>query len=77
MLPSVKSKMSSKLGHMGSKIRSLGQIMKTTIFHSRNHIGSDLQHTCLEYSFGGIQNLGNVRSQTGSLGKIQKTFLTL
>ena len=49
----MKSQMSSKLGHGGSKTRSLGQILEKPCIRSRDHIFSPIlmklsQNVCLD-----------------------------
>ena len=53
MFVSIKSQMSSKLGHVESKTRSLGQILEKPCVHSRGHIFSLIlmnlgQNVCLD-----------------------------
>ena len=49
----MKSRTSSKMGHVGSKTRSLGQILEKPCVHSRGHILSRIlmevgQDVCLD-----------------------------
>ena len=53
MFVSVKSRTSLKLGHVGSKTMSLGQILEKPCVHSRGHILSPIllklgQNVCLD-----------------------------
>ena len=52
MLVLIKSRTSLKFGHVGSKTRSLGQILEIPCVHSRGHIFSPIlmklgQNVCL------------------------------
>ena len=53
MFVSIKSRTSSKLGHVGSKTRSVGQILEKPCVRSRGHIFSPIlmkpsQNVCLD-----------------------------
>ena len=77
MLIIITSRSSSKLGHVGSKTRSLGQILQKPCVHSRGH-SFDLKfmkmcqnvndHTCVISRSS--SKLGHVWSKTRSLGQI-------
>ena len=72
MLIIIISRSSSKLGHVGSKTRSLGQILEKPCVHSRGH--------SFDHKFMKADNiisrsslkLGHVGSKTRSLGQILK-----
>ena len=66
--------MSLKMGHLGSKTRSLGQILEKSCVCSRGHIFSAIlmklgQNVCLSKISNEFE-MGHVRSKTRSLGQI-------
>ena len=74
--PSTKLWTSLKLGHVGSKIRSLGQNLEKPCIRSRGHISSLIlmiigQNDCLDEISDDLEN-GSCRSKTRSLGQILK-----
>ena len=74
MFVSIKSRMSSKLGHVGWKTRSLDQILEKPCARSRGHIFSPIlmklgQNVCLDEDSDEFK-LGHVGSKTRSLGQI-------
>ena len=74
MLMIIMSRSSSELGHVGSKTRSLGQILEKTFVHSRGHsLDSKFIHfirmLMIIISRSGSK-LGHVGSKTRSLGQI-------
>ena len=68
----IMSRSSSKLGHVGSKTRSLGQILEKLCVHSRGHsFDSEFMNfyqNTNDHRSG--SKLGNVGSKTRSLGQI-------
>ena len=67
--------MSSKMGHIRSKTRSLGQILEKPCVRSRGHILSPIimklgQNVCLGEVSDEFQKMGYVGSKTRSLGEI-------
>ena len=76
MLIIITSRSSSKLGHVGSKTRSLGQILEKPCVHSRGH---SFDHKFMKVCQNVIiiisrlnLKLGHVGSKTRSLGQILK-----
>ena len=74
MFVSIKSRTSSKLGHVGPKIRSLGQILEKPCVRSRGHILSPIlmklgQNVCLDEISEEFEK-DYVGSKTRSLGQI-------
>ena len=74
MFVSIKSLTSSKLDDVGSKTRSLGQILEKPCVRSRGHIFSPIlmklgQSVCLDKISDEFE-LGHVVSKTRSLGQI-------
>ena len=71
----MKSGNSMKMGHVGSKTRSLGQILEKPYVCSRHHIFSTivmkLGQNVLKISHT-LLKMGHVRSKTGSLGQISE-----
>ena len=70
----MKSRTSSKMGHAGSKTRSLCQILEKHCVRSRGHIFSLIimklgQNVCLDKSRTGSK-MGHVGSKNRSLGQI-------
>ena len=64
------SRSSSKLGHVGSKTRSLGQILEKPCVHSRGHsFDHKFMKLCQNVSRSSSK-LGHVGSKTKSLGQI-------
>ena len=68
------SRSNLKLGHVGSKTRSLGQILEKPCVHSRGH-SFDSKFTKLYQNViiiipRSVSKLGHVGSKTRSLGKI-------
>jgi len=68
--------MSLKLGHMGSKTRSLGQIIEKPCDRSRGHIFSPIfmklgQNVCLDENLDEFE-IGSHGVKTRSLGQIIK-----
>ena len=65
----------SKLGHIGSKTRSQGQIKCKPCEHSRGHsltrFSSELVRMFVPMSTGFLSKLGHVGSKTRSLGQIK------
>ena len=65
---------SSKLGHLGSKTRSLGQILKKPCVHSRGHSFDSkfmkLYHNVIIIISRSSSKLGHVGSKTRSLDQI-------
>ena len=63
-----------KLGHVGSKPRSLGQIFEKSCEHSRGHsFDPKFMKLCQNVNYHNIRansKLGHVRSKTRSLGQI-------
>ena len=72
--------MSLKLGHVGSKTRSLGQILEKACVCCRGHIFSQIlvkcgQNFCLD-KISNMIEIGYVGSKTRSLGQIlEKPFV--
>ena len=71
----------SKLGHFGSKTRSLGQIIEKPCVHFRGHsFDPNFMKHCQNVNHHNILSrlkLGYVRSKTRSLGQIlEKTLCT-
>ena len=69
----MKSRTSSKKGHVGSKTRSIGQILEKHCIHSRGHIFSPIimkfgQNDCLDEVLNECESvkMGNVGSKTRS-----------
>ena len=61
----------SKLGHVGSKTRLLGQILEKPFIHSRGHIfDSKLIRMLMIIISRSNSKLGHVGSKTRSLGQI-------
>ena len=76
MLIIIISRSSSKLGHLGSKTRSLGQILEKPCVHSRGHSFDHkfmkvCQNVIIIISRSSLK-LGHVGSKTRSLGQILK-----
>ena len=74
MLVLMKSRTSFKMGHVGSKARSLGQILEKPSVCSRGHIFSPIimkigQNVCLDKSQMSLK-MGHVGSKTRSLRQI-------
>ena len=70
----MKSQTSSKVGHVRSKTRSLGQILEKPCVRSRGHIicliiMKHIQSICLNKIWNEFEN-GHVRSKTRPLGQI-------
>ena len=69
------------MGHVGSKTRSLGQIIEKPCVRSIGHIFSPIvmkldQNVCLYEFSDNFEKTGHVRSKTRSLGQIlEKTLL--
>ena len=67
---------SSKLGHVASKTRSLGQILEIPCVHSKRHsFDPKLMTLCHNVNHHNIKvkfETGHVRSKTRSLGQILK-----
>ena len=82
MLILIMSRSSLKLGHVGSKTRSLGQIIEKPCVHSRGH-SLDPNFMTLYQNYSAHKSkssskLGHVGSKTRSLGQImKKTLCTL
>ena len=79
MLIIIISRSSSKLGHVGSKTRSLGQILEKPCVHSRGH-RFDRKfikvRMLIIIMFRSSLKLGHVRSKTRPLGQIlEKHFV--
>ena len=82
MLIIIISRSDSKLCHVGSKTRSLGQILEKPCVHSRGH---SFDHKFIKLSELSIiiisrsdSKLGHVGSKTRSVGQIlEKTLCTL
>ena len=71
---------SSKLGHLGSKTRSPGQISGKTCNHSSGHIFQAIimnlaQNVCLDGYLGQVQNWVTWGQKLGHLAKSAKTFV--
>ena len=76
------SRSSSKLGHLGSKTRSPGQISGKPCYHSSSDIFSSNHHEscskCLSWWFlGQVRNWVTWGKKLGHLAKSAKTLLTL
>ena len=77
MLITIISRSSSKLGHVGLKTRSLGQILEKPCVHSRGHsfdhkfmkVCQNVNHHNVSWS---SSKLGHIGSKTRSLGQIFK-----
>ena len=70
----IKSRTSVKIGHVGSKTRSLGQILELPCVLSRGHNFSPIimklrQNVCLDEILDKCEN-GHVGSKTWSLGQM-------
>ena len=70
----LKSQKSLKMGHVGSKTRSLGQILEKHCIHCRGHILSLIvmkhgQNVCLNIFWTNME-IDHVGSKTRSLGHI-------
>ena len=74
MLIIITSRSSSKLGHGGSKTRSLGQSLEKSCVHSeRDSFDSKFMKLCqifYHHNFRSGLKLGHVRSKSRSLGQI-------
>ena len=76
MLIIIISRLSSKLGHVGSKTRSLGQILEKPFVHSRGHsFDPKFMKFCqnenpYKIKFRSSSKLGHVESKSRSLGQI-------
>ena len=71
----VKSHLSLKMGYVGSKARSLGQMLGKPCVRSRGHIFCQIimklgQNFCLDLKSRTNTKIGHVRSETRSLGQI-------
>ena len=79
MFVSIKSRTSSKMGHVGSKTRSLSQILEKPCVRSRGQCFSPFiikssQNVCLDKVSDEFEN-GYVGSKTGSLGQILENLV--
>ena len=76
MLIIIISRSSSKLGHVGSKTRSLGQILEKPCVHSRGHsFDHKFMKVCQNVNIlisWSSSKLGHIGSKTRSLGQILK-----
>ena len=79
MLIPIQSRSSSKVGHVESKIRSLGQILEKPCVHSRGHrFEQNFTKLCQNvnsHKSRSSSKLGHVGSKTRSLGHIMKKKL--